>query len=106
MYEFRAGGIKEYLGDIQFYLDQRQLENFRELEKKDKPGVTREKSKDKSGSYEDQKKIKSLKNRLSSVEKKISALEKELVDIDHQLLMDYDATIAETGFFDRYQERK
>jgi len=106
VYEFRAGGIKEYLGDIQFYLDQRQLENFRELEKKDKPGVTREKSKDKSGSYEDQKKIKSLKNRLSSVEKKISALEKELVEIDHQLLMDYDATIAETGFFDRYQERK
>ena len=106
VYEFRGGGIKEYLGDIQFYLDQRQLENFRELEKKDPDTVSREKSKGKSGSYEDQKKIKSLKNRLSSVEKKIAALEKELAEIDHQLVMDYDATIAKTGFFDRYQERK
>ena len=37
---------------------------------------------------------------------KIAALEKEIAEIDHQLLMNYDETIAETGFFDRYQERK
>ncbi|MCX2718044.1 ABC-F family ATP-binding cassette domain-containing protein [Poritiphilus sp. M415] len=106
VYEFRGGGIKEYLGDIQFYLDQRQLDNFRQLEKKDQIPVFREKSDEKSTSYEDQKKVKSLKNRLSSVEKKIAALEKELAEIDHQLLMNYDATISEEGFFDRYQERK
>ena len=106
VYEFRGGGIKEYLGDIQFYLDQRQLENFRQLEKKDPISSPKVKPKIKSGTYEDQKKIKSLKNRLSGVEKKIAALEKELAEIDHQLLMNYDETIAEKGFFDRYQERK
>ena len=106
VYEFRGGGIKEYLGDIQFYLDQRQLENFRQLEIKDTTTSQKEKPKEKSGSYEDQKKIKSLKNRLSGVEKKIAALEKEIAEIDHQLLMNYDETIGETGFFDRYQERK
>ncbi|MDX1314659.1 MAG: ABC-F family ATP-binding cassette domain-containing protein [Eudoraea sp.] len=106
VYEFRGGGIKEYLGDIQFYLDQRQLDNFRELEKKDTTSASKEKTDDKSGSYADQKKIKSIKNRLSGVEKKIAALEKEIAEIDHQLMMNYDATIAEEGFFDRYQERK
>lgn len=31
-YEFRDGHIKEYLGDIGFYLSQRRVESFREME--------------------------------------------------------------------------
>ena len=36
VYEFKNQKIKEYLGDIDYYLDQRQVENFREIEKKEK----------------------------------------------------------------------
>ena len=36
VYEFKNQNIKEYLGDIDFYLDQRKVENFREIEKKEK----------------------------------------------------------------------
>ncbi|MEX0291627.1 MAG: ABC-F family ATP-binding cassette domain-containing protein, partial [Flavobacteriaceae bacterium] len=36
VYEFKDKKIKEYLGDINYYLDQRQVENFREIEKKEK----------------------------------------------------------------------
>ena len=36
VYEFKSQNIKEYLGDIDFYLNQRKIEDFREIEKKDK----------------------------------------------------------------------
>ncbi|MBT8211115.1 MAG: ABC-F family ATP-binding cassette domain-containing protein [Eudoraea sp.] len=106
VYEFKGGKIKEYLGDIQYYLEQRQAANFREIEKGTPSTATASVRPDKAKGYQDQKKIKSLKNRIGSVEKKISGLEKELADIDHELLMNYDATIAKEGFFDSYQERK
>jgi ATP-binding cassette subfamily F protein 3 len=60
----------------------------------------------KNTSFQDQKKVKSLKNQLSTVESKISSLEKEIKTIDHDLLMDYDGTIAKTNFFDAYQSKK
>ena len=59
-----------------------------------------------SSAFQDQKKLKSLKNKLSAVEGKISSLEKEIREIDHNLLMDYDATIAKPDFFDAYQGKK
>jgi ATP-binding cassette subfamily F protein 3 len=35
VYEFRDQKIKEYLGDVNYFLEQRNLENMREVEKKD-----------------------------------------------------------------------
>ncbi len=109
VYEFKDQKIKEYLGDIDFYLEQRQAQDFRAIEKKEelKQKQKQEDAKDdKNVSYKDQKKRKSLKNRLSAIERKIGDLEKEIASIDHKLLMDYDATIAEEGFFDSYQKMK
>jgi ATP-binding cassette subfamily F protein 3 len=56
--------------------------------------------------YEARKNKRSLKNRLGALENRIHDLEEELAEIDHQLLMNYDATIAQPDFFDRYQARK
>ncbi|MEM8846916.1 MAG: ABC-F family ATP-binding cassette domain-containing protein [Bacteroidota bacterium] len=105
VYEFKDGHIKEYLGDIDFYLEQRQAEDFRKIERKDK---TKDESKSapKENDYQQQKRLKSLKNKLSGVEKKIAALEKEIAEIDHELLMNYDATIAKDGFFNSYEGKK
>lgn len=105
VYEFKDGSIKEYLGDIDFYLEQRKAEDFRKIEKGEKK-QEQLKEKPKANDYQTQKKQKSLKNKLSGVEKKISQLEKEIADIDHEMLMDYDATIAKPGFFDIYQGKK
>ena len=60
----------------------------------------------KNNSFENQKKVKSLKNRISTTESKIADLEKEIKTIDHNLLMNYDETIAENNFFDMYQAKK
>ncbi|MGW9684057.1 ABC-F family ATP-binding cassette domain-containing protein [Flagellimonas sp. 2504JD1-5] len=106
VYEFKDGNIKEYLGDIDFYLEQRKAEDFRKIEKGDKKSQPKADATPKQNDYKAQKKVKSLKNKLSGVEKKISELEKDITEIDHQMLMDYDATIAKPGFFDDYQGKK
>ena len=105
VYEFKDQKIREYLGDVDFYLEQRKVEDFRAIEKKQTVVTEKEKPKA-TTSFQDQKKIKSLKNQLSSVESKIGSLEKEIKEIDHNLLVDYDATIAEPNFFDGYQAKK
>ncbi len=106
VYEFKDGSIKEYLGDIDFYLEQRKAEDFRKIEKGEKKIEEKIQVEQKESDYHSQKKQKSLKNKLSGVEKKISQLEKEIGDIDHELLMDYDKTIAKPNFFDDYQRKK
>jgi ATP-binding cassette subfamily F protein 3 len=106
VYEFKDGSIKEYLGDIDFYLEQRKVEDFRAIEKKQTVVQKKERPQERHIDFEDQKRIKSLKNRLSSTESDIARLEKELAVIDHDLLMNYDATIAKTNFFDSYQKKK
>ncbi|MEZ4810648.1 MAG: ABC-F family ATP-binding cassette domain-containing protein [Allomuricauda sp.] len=106
VYEFRDGRIKEYLGDIDFYLDQRKADDFRKIEKGEQKTQIMAKVEEKENDYQTQKKVKSLKNRLGGVEKNITQLEKEIAHIDHELLMDYDGTIAKPGFFDGYQKKK
>ncbi len=107
VYEFKDRKIKEYLGDIDFYLEQRSVDDLRDIEKKDKQlkevSTTKETAKQ---SYEDQKKLKSLNNKLSNIEAKINKLEKEIKEIDVELAINYDETIAQPNFFDNYQAKK
>lgn len=105
VYEFKDQKIKEYLGDVDLYLEQRKVADFRGIEKKQEAIASREKPKE-SNSFQDQKKQKKLKNQLSSVESEIGSLEREIKKIDHNLLVDYDATIAKPNFFDTYQAKK
>ncbi|CAM3469489.1 ABC-F family ATP-binding cassette domain-containing protein [Zobellia roscoffensis] len=106
VYEFKDKAIKEYLGDIDYYLDQRKVEDFRAIEKKQEVQKKSVAPKSSADDFKEQKKLKSLKNRLSSVESDIAKLEKEIAEIDHQLLMDYDKTIAVPNFFDGYEKKK
>ena len=107
VYEFRDRRIKEYLGDIDFYLDQRQVEDFRSVEKSSekKAAAVEEKPKAEQD-YKRQKELKSLKNRLGKVEREIEELEKKLAEMDHELLMDYDKTASQPSFFDDYHKKK
>ena len=106
VYEFKDGAIKEYLGDIDFYLEQRKVDDFREIEKKDVVVTQKEKKPLVEISYEEQKKIKTLNNKLSSIESKISQLENEIKKIDQELLTNYETTIAKPNFFESYEKKK
>lgn len=104
VYEFKDQKIKEYLGDIDFYLEQRNVDNLREVEKRT---IIKETPKASSKqSYEEQKKLKSLNNKLSKIESKITELEKSIKEDDVELATNYDAAVADESFFDRYQAKK
>ena len=105
VYEFKDHHIKEYLGDIDYFLEQRNLQNLREAEKRTVVSEVKEK-RSAGEEYEIQKKLKSAKNKLSNVESSISSLEKEIATIDTDLLINYEETIAKPHFFDKYQEKK
>jgi ATP-binding cassette subfamily F protein 3 len=107
VYEFRDQVIKEYLGDIDYFLEQRNLRNLREAEKKTAVKKQENTSQNNSKeSYEDQKKRKSLTNKLSKIEASINKLERELKAINVQLEVNYDQTVANPNFFDSYEHKK
>lgn len=104
VYEFKDHKIKEYLGDIDFYLEQRKLNDMREVEKRDV--VKQEAKENNKSSYKDQKKLKSLNNKLSNIETKITQLERELEKKDKELAENYDATMKKEGFLEIYNDKK
>ncbi len=107
VYEFKDHQIKEFLGDIDYYLKERSIEDLREAEKKTvkkEQKATEETSAKKS--YKDQKKLKSLNNKLSNVESSINKLERNIKEIDVELATNYDETVADPKFFDDYQAKK
>ena len=107
VYEFKDHKIKEYLGDINYYLETHKLENMREAEKKlNKKEVVKKDKSDAQAKRENDKIIKRLKNKVSKVEGEISKLEKDLVNLDIELAQDYDSVSKQEGFFDNYQAKK
>lgn len=118
VYEFRDHKIKLHLGDIDYYLDQRKALDMREIEKGDevkkdmlsRGALSSSKGKQNNEkqqlSYEDQKKLKSLNNRLSKAEASINDLEREIKKLDNELAANYDELAAQPGFFDSYQTKK
>ena len=107
VYEFKDRRIKEYLGDIDYFLEQRNLQNLREAEKKTVlENAQKEKPKSGKEAYEQQKKQKSLHNKLSKTEAAINKLEKEIKEIDVELAVNYDELASNPSFFDNYQAKK
>ena len=86
VYEFKDQNIKEYLGDIDFYLQQREVSNFREIEKNTQNTKTpSENNTEKIISYEAQKERKKINNQINKIETKITDLEKEIANMDLQI---------------------
>jgi ATP-binding cassette subfamily F protein 3 len=110
VFEFRDHKVKPYLGDIDFYLEQRNVNDFREVEKATVRGQTSDtKGEEKSSndiSYADQKKLKTLSNKLGSIEKRITELEETIAAKDQELLERYEELVKTSGYMDRYQELK
>lgn len=86
VYEFKDQNIREYLGDIDFYLQQREVSNFREIEKNTQNTKTpSENNTEKIISYEAQKERKKINNQINKIETKITDLEKEIANMDLQI---------------------
>ena len=87
IYEFRDGGVREYLGDIWYFLEKRKVESLQEIERKERPVAT--KAVESNGgklSYEQKKEqeklIRKLRKAVESIEEELAKVEKEIADYD------------------------
>ena len=96
VYEFRDGGVREYLGGIYYFLEKRKLESLQELERKavEVSAVERESSTGKL-SYEQKKEQEKL---LRKLRKAVEEIERELAGIEEQIAT-FDARFAEATEF-------
>ena len=101
---FRNQEVKPFLADINAYLEDKQLASLKELEKGPEQGKSSSKST--GGEYKKQKKARSNEQKIIKVEKQISRLEKQIKEIDFELEINYEQTIAQPNFFDSYQQKK
>ena len=91
VYEFRDGGVKEYLGGIYYFLEKRKVESLQEIERKDTPvaAAAKESSTGKL-SYEQKKEQEKL---LRKLRKTVETIESELADIEQKIAA-YDEKFA------------
>ena len=96
VYEFRDGGVREYLGGIYYFLEKRKLESLQELERKavEVSAVERETSTGKL-SYEQKKEQEKL---LRKLRKAVEEIERELAGVEEQIAA-FDARFAEAAEF-------
>ena len=107
VFGFKDKVIKEYLGDIDYFLEQHKMENLREAEKRTVVKVDKSTSKKAHELTRDQEKqLRKLKNKLSKIETQISDLETEIAKIDLQLAENYDEVSSKPNFFEKYKAKK
>ena len=106
VYEFKDRHLKEYLGDIDFYLEQRAAANFREIEQNKEAATVVETKNvattDEKLSFEQQKQQKTVQNKLNKIENNITLLEKELKEMD--ILMG--EQVQSDVFYKEYEQKK
>jgi len=103
VYEFRDGGVREYLGGIYYFLEKRQLEELREVERKSAPVITEgpaakaatsAQDVPKTGSKEEYMRRKESEKALRKVAAQIEAVEAEVARIEAEI-SDWDARLAD-----------
>jgi ATP-binding cassette subfamily F protein 3 len=113
VYEFKDGKIKQYLGGIEYFLEQRKVNNLRDVEKK-----TIEKKKDKKVKADNkenfkrkkdlEKSVRKLKNQFSKIEQNIEDLENKIAEIDANMLdpEKFKKLSSEPDFYSNYEKLK
>ena len=92
IYEFRDGGVKEYLGGIWYFLEKRKIESLAEIERHDKPATSTDKSTSANNagklSYEQKKEqeklIRKLRKAVESIEEELAGVEKQIAEYDNR----------------------
>ena len=111
VYEFKNKNIKEYIGDINTFLNERELADFKQLEKSEKKEPKKDKKQEQLAYQQNKKQTREkrkLQNRISKLEKQIDALEKEMKQLDDQLAdaNQFQKLFKEKGFFEKYKKNQ
>ena len=89
VYEFRDGGVKEYLGGIYYFLEKRKVESLQEIERKDAPITTTPKESSTGKlSYEQRKEqeklLRKLRKAVETIEAELATLEEKIAAYDQK----------------------
>ena len=93
IYEFRDGGVREYLGDIWYFLEKRKVESLQDIERHDKPTTASKNAESSTAgklSYEQKKEQEKL---IRKLRKAVEAIEEETADVEKEIA-EYDARFA------------
>ena len=93
IYEFRDGGVKEYLGGIYYFLEKRKVESMAEIERKATPTTTSKEGATVSSGKLSYEQKKEQEKQIRKLRKAVEAIETELAEIESQIA-DYDARFA------------
>ena len=93
IYEFRDGGVKEYLGGIYYFLEKRKVESLAEIERKATPTTTSKEGATVSSGKLSYEQKKEQEKQIRKLRKAVEAIETELAEIESQIA-DYDARFA------------
>ena len=111
VFEFKDGNIKEYIGDIQYYIEKRKIDSLQSLESRQGKtnAVSKDETKTQKLSWEEQKQKDSIRRKLEkqieNQENKIHDLEQEIKELDRKLAdaEQYQQQIASGELFQQYQ---
>ena len=111
IYEFRDGGVKEYLGGIRYFLEKRRLEDMRQIEVRE---VAQKEQKNTSGKEdylakkENEKLIRKTQRAIEEKEMAIMALEEQVAEWDRKLGApeEYGIDLSDSKVFAEYNALK
>ncbi len=93
--EFRNNTIKEYLGDVNYFLEKRDLETFREVEAAQKQTVNAQPKVSAPVDNDKKKEIDKVEERISELETKIKSLHEKMMVDDFYNSPDYQKITAQ-----------
>lgn len=110
VYEFRDGGVREYLGGIYYFLEKRRIDDLREVERRapsvPQPDVQTASSSGKQ-SYEEKKEqeriVRRLRKNVQEIETSIGSLEERIAAMDSMLCS---STEYDAGKYSEYESLK
>ena len=113
IFEFKDGYVKQYLGGIEYFLEQRKINNLKEIERK---SATAKKGKKEDTNHkvnyrrkkELEKSVRKLKNQFSKIEDKIEVLEREIRQADQDLLdpIKFKEISTKPNYYKEYETKK
>ena len=113
VYEFKDGKVKQYLGGIEYFLEQRRVNNLREVEKKTEAKRNQQKeASDNKLNYkrrkELEKSVRKLKNQHNKIEGEIEILESEIAKTDEDLMdpTKFKELSTDPDFYSNYEKKK
>ena len=111
VYEFRDGGVREYLGGIYYFLEKRKIANLREIERKS-PTATAAKSEPASTgklSYEQKKEqeklLRKLRKNVEQIESELAGVEQKIAEYDARFAMATEYNAEDYKAYDELKER-